>query len=144
MELNWIGLLAACSAFAGIWIGHVAVRKIEYRSPTIWVPSLSFFLLGALFEASALLSSSLYVSTAAGIFGMTLLWDALEFWRQHRRVEKGHAPANPNNPRHAQILAESSSGTTTDLLNRDPIGRHVSLREAIRLVSENQRSGSRT
>ncbi|MGD2156500.1 MAG: DUF4491 family protein [Anaerolineales bacterium] len=142
MEPNWIGLTAACSAFLGIWIGHVAVRKIEYRSPSIWVPSLSSFLLGALFEAGALFSSSLHVSTAVGIFGMTLLWDALEFWRQHRRVEKGHTPANPNNPRHAQILAESGSAMTTDLLNRDPIGRPVSLREAIRLVTERQISGS--
>jgi hypothetical protein len=142
MNLNWIGLLAACSAFSGIWIGHVAVRKIEYRSTTIWVPSLSVFLLGMLFETVALLSSSLQVSAATGIFGITLLWDALEFWRQHRRVEKGHAPANPNNPRHAQILAGSGAATTTDLLNRDPIGRPVGLREAIQLVTERQISGS--
>ena len=46
---------------------------------------------------------------ATGILGVTLLWDSFEFWRQQKRVIKGHAPANPDNPRHARILAENPS-----------------------------------
>lgn len=57
-----------------------------------------------------------------GILGVTLLWDALEFYRQQRRIQRGHAPANPNNPRHAKILAEFPSATTIDWLDRDPRG----------------------
>jgi hypothetical protein len=75
------------------------------------------------------------LQTALGIFGITLLWDALEFTRQQKRIIKGHAPANPNNPRHAKILAEYKSATTHDLLNRDPIGRVVSADEAIQLIT---------
>ena len=66
---------------------------------------------------------------------MTVLWDALEFTRQHRRVVKGHAPANPSNPRHARILAEHSNATTLDLLKRDPLGRQVYPDEAIKLIT---------
>jgi hypothetical protein len=35
---------------------------------------------------------------------------------------KGHAPANPKNPRHALILATHPEATTIDLLDRDPRG----------------------
>jgi hypothetical protein len=41
-----------------------------------------------------------------GILGITLLWDALEMTRQQRRICKGHAHANPDNPRHARILEQ--------------------------------------
>ncbi len=51
--------------------------------------------------------------------GITALFDALEFRRQFRRVKQGHAPANPNNPRHAPWLAEGKA-TTADLLKREP------------------------
>jgi len=40
---------------------------------------------------------------------MIFLWDAFEFYRQHYRIQSGHAPANPDNPRHARILAGISS-----------------------------------
>jgi len=40
---------------------------------------------------------------------MTFLWDAFEFYRQHYRIQSGHAPANPDNPRYARILAGISS-----------------------------------
>jgi uncharacterized membrane protein len=126
MSLNWIGLIAALTTFLGIWIGHVTVRKIDYVSSSVWLPSLVAFTLGILLEVGALLSSNLYLSTALGILGITVLWDALEFWRQHHRIIKGHAPANPDNPRHQAILAESSFATTVDLLDRYPSGRTIS------------------
>jgi hypothetical protein len=63
------------------------------------------------------------------ILGVTLLWDALEFFRQQKRVKHGHAPANPNNPRHAKILAEYPDATTIDWLNRSPRGSKYSSAE---------------
>lgn len=126
MTLNWIGLIAAAATFSGVWIGHVLVRKIEYHSPTIWLPSSMALLLGFLLELGALMSDDAYLSAALGIFGITVLWDALEFWRQHRRVRKGHAPANSNNPRHAHLLQSSTMATRIDLLDRNPLGRPLS------------------
>jgi hypothetical protein len=103
----------------------VAVRKIEAVSPTIWLPTLAFAALGILLEWFSLITPHFLLSTAFGILGFTLLWDALEFTRQQNRIKKGHAPANPN-----------SSATTLDLLKRDPVGKPVSHREAIQLVTD--------
>ncbi len=129
MNLNWIGFIAAISVFSGIWLGHVSVRKIEFLSPTVWLPSTVALSLGIILEVVAILTSNMYLSAALGIFGITLMWDSLEFWRQHRRVAKGHAPANPNNPRHARLLAENDSATTIDWLDREPHGSKYSPEE---------------
>lgn len=137
MNLAWIGLIAALATFLGIWLGHVTVRKIEFVSPTVWLPSLVALSLGISLEAAAILKENLHISAAYGILGFTLLWDALEFWRQHRRVEKGHAPANPDNPRHARMLAAGGKTTTFDWLDRDPIGRQISPEE-LQAIQENK------
>jgi hypothetical protein len=129
MNFTWLGLIAALATFLGIWLGHVSVRKVEFISPTVWLPSLAALLLGIALEAAAMLTENMYLSAALGIIGFTLLWDALEFWRQHRRVESGHAPANPNNPRHAHLLEAGGSATTIDWLARDPLGRELSAEE---------------
>ncbi len=123
--MNWIGLLAAATAFLSIWIGHVAVRKIEASSRTIWVPTVTAIALGISLEYLSLIVDNLLLKTAFGITGITLLWDALEFTRQQNRVKHGHAPANPNNPRHARILKEHPSATTVDLLDREPTGSQI-------------------
>lgn len=129
MQLNTTGLVAALATFLGIWLGHVAVRKIEFISPTVWLPALLALCLGLAFEIGALLSDNLNLSAALGIIGFTLLWDAFEFWRQERRVAKGHAPANPDNSRHAHMLAKGAPVTTIDWLKRDPQGRQLSADE---------------
>lgn len=136
MTIQWIGVVAAATTFLGIWFGHVAVRKIEFVAPNIWLPALIAVLAGLTLEILALASQDNHLSVFLGIFGVTLLWDGFEFWRQQKRVEKGHAPANPNNPRHVHILKESRSATTLDLLNRDPLGRPVDAEEAIQLMAE--------
>ncbi len=124
--MNFIGLIAAATAFLSIWLGHVAVRKIEFISPTIWIPSLIFIILGIVCEWLSLIAPNLQFATIFGILSITLLFDAFEFIRQQRRVRKGHAPANSNNSRHAAILAEfNSHATTLDLLKREPIGQRV-------------------
>jgi hypothetical protein len=120
MEINTLGLVAAVTAFLSIWFGHVAVRKIEFVSPTIWLPTVIFAVLGLLTEYWSLITDHWSLKTVLGILGITLLWDAFEIYRQQNRVKHGHAPANPNNPRHAKILAEYPSATTKDPLKREP------------------------
>ena len=118
--MNFIGVVAALASFFSVWFGHVAVRKIESLSPTIWIPTAIFASFGLVMELLSLSSANRSLSVALGILGITLLFDALEFTRQQHRVKKGHAPANLNNPRHVKILAEHPSATTRDLLKREP------------------------
>jgi len=136
MEINTIGFVAALSTFLGVWFGHVAVRKIESIAPAIWLPSAIFAVAGLAFEWLSFSTSNLHLSTASGILGFTLLWDALEFTRQQNRIKKGHAPANPDNPRHVRLLAEHPKATMLDLLKREPVGKPVSQAEAIQLLAE--------
>lgn len=133
--MNPVGLAAALAAFLGIWFGHVAVRKIEYLSPTIWLPTVLAVLAGLSLAVFSSFTANRALSAVLGILGTTVLWDALEFTRQQQRVRRGHAPANPHNPRHARFLAEGRA-THLDLLKRDPLGRQVSPAEAVRLVQE--------
>lgn len=123
MEINLVGLASAAATFFGVWLGHVSVRKIEREVERIWIPAAIALMLGLGLELASFQADSLTVSTICGILGITLLWDSLELaYRQPRRVMKGHAPANPHNPRHARILAEYREATTIDLLTRDPRG----------------------
>jgi hypothetical protein len=138
MELNFVGVVAALSTFIGVWFGHVAVRKIESISRTIWLPTTAFAIAGIVTEWLALLTADFLISTALGIVGFTLLWDAIELTRQQNRVRNGHAPANANNPRHARLMGESSEVTTIDLLKRDPVGKPITPTEAIQLIAQNE------
>lgn len=123
MDLNWLGLASAFATFIGVWVGHVSVRKIEREVSRIWIPAALALVFGLGLELASLLSRNLILSAVCGILGVTLLWDALELAvRQPNRVKHGHAPANPNNPRHAHILATHSDATTIDWLDRDPRG----------------------
>jgi hypothetical protein len=132
MHINWLGLASAGATFFGVWLGHVSVRKIEQAVTRIWIPAALALFLGLGLELASLLSPSPIGSTISGILGVTLLWDALELAvRQPRRIQHGHAPANPNNPRHAQILAAYPHATTFDWLNRDPRGGAYSKDELV-------------
>ncbi len=135
--MNFIGVIAALATFFSVWFGHVAVRKIEFISRTIWIPTTIFAALGILTEYIALITDNRLLNTVLGILGITLLFDALEFTRQQNRIKKGHAPANQNNPRHARILADSNfHATTLDMLKREPVGRQVDPDQAIKLITE--------
>jgi len=136
MNLQWIGVVAAAATFFGVWFGHVAVRKIEAAVERLWVPIVLTLTLGLYFGLWSLLADNLSISAAAGILSVTLLWDSFEFWRQQNRIIRGHAPANPDNPRHARILSDSPAATPLDLLDRDPAGRPVSPKEAIQLIAD--------
>ncbi len=132
--MNTLGLITALATFLGIWGGHVSVREIERRATRLWKPILGALTLGLALEAVSLSTTHRPLSAATGILGVTVLWDALEFVRQEKRVKKGHAPANPENPRHARILADFPSATVLDLLRRAPVGRAVSPEEAVDLI----------
>jgi len=137
MQLNTLGLVAAVTAFFSIWFGHVAVRKIEFIAPTIWLPTTIFAVFGAAVEILSLFMIARPWSVVFGILGFTLLFDAFEFTRQQNRVKIGHAPANRNNPRHAVILADSKfHATTIDLLKRNPTGEPVDPAQAVTLIAE--------
>jgi len=129
MTINLLGPIAAFTAFFSIWFGHVAVRKFEAIAPVLWIPSTIFAILGIFCELFSLRASSLEVATVLGILGITLLFDAFELVRQQKRIMKGHAPANPDNPRHAKILREYLSATTLDWLKREPIGSPITIPE---------------
>jgi len=114
MNLNSLGLIAAASAFFGIWLGHVSVRAIERRAERLWIPIAAALGLGAALEIASLTAQSHGWSAASGILGMAVLWSALEFRRQEKRIRRGHAPANPATPRHARILAQFPAATPRD------------------------------
>ncbi len=122
VNINPVGLAAALATFFGVWLGHVSVRKIERETVNLWKPTLIALALSVGFGAASFLTSSLSLSAICGILSVTLLWDSFEFQRQQKRIKHGHAPANPNNLRHAKILAEYSEATSFDWLNRDPRG----------------------
>lgn len=129
MTFNFLGPAAALATFLGVWFGHVAVRQIEYRATGLRLPILAFLLSGILLEYFSITIDNRILSAVVGILGITTLWDALELLRQQKRVRIGHAPANPNNPRHARILAEFPQATTIDWVNRDPLGRPLTPEE---------------
>ena len=118
--MNSVGLAAALAAFLGIWIGHVSVRKVEAAAPRLWIPVVIAVVVGVALEVASVFVQPAAASVAAGIIGITVLWDALELHRQEDRIRRGHAPANPRNPRHAHILSKYPSATSQNLLKGQP------------------------
>ncbi len=129
MNINLVGLAAALATFFGVWLGHVSVRKIERETVNLWIPALIAIALGIGLEIISFLTFNLPLSAFCGVLGVTMFVDAHEFFRQQKRVQHGHAPANPNNPRHAGILSEFPNATTFDWLARDPRGSVYSAEE---------------
>lgn len=122
--LQFAGFWMALVTFLGIWCGHVGVRWLEAHVTNIW-PSVAVLLTGGVvLNIYSLFAPNLTLAGVASIVGITLLWDAFEVYRQEKRVLKGHAPLNLQNPRHAAFLA-AGKGTTEDLLDREPQGTVV-------------------
>jgi hypothetical protein len=119
------GVWMALATFLGIWGGHVGVRWLEARSTNILPPAIGLTLAGLGLNIYSMFAPNLTLAGVSSIIGITLLWDAFELFRQQKRVQKGHAPANPNNPRHAAYLAQYPTATTEDLIDREPQGRPV-------------------
>lgn len=119
---EFAGIWMALATFLGIWWGHVGVRWLEANSADIRPPAAVLIICGLCLNGYALVAQSLTVAGVCSIIGITLLWDAFELYRQVRRVQKGHAPANLANPRHVAYLSAGGKATTKDLLNREPTG----------------------
>ena len=122
MTINMIGMLASLITIITIAFGHVMVRELEFRLASIQPAIFTCVLLGIGFMISAFVVVNNSFSAVFGILGITFLWDALEFYRQQKRVIKGHAPANPNNPRHQHLLSQYPSATIVNLTDREPRG----------------------
>jgi len=133
-------VLAGLTTILSIWFGHVMVRNLEFKLPKIQPAVLLCILLGMMFLLGALLLENNTLSAISAIIGITFQWDALEFKRQQKRVIIGHAPANPKNSRHLRILAEKSTATTLDLLDREPRGKAYSQVEIIAILNEESKS----
>lgn len=107
-----MGLVAGATTFLGIWFGHVSVRKIEAHSTKLWQPMVIYLSVGLIFELISFFITNKVWAMVCGIIGIILLWDVLEFKRQERRIRKGHAEPNPENPRHVAILMEPGALAT--------------------------------
>lgn len=121
--LQVAGFWMAIATFLGIWWGHIGVRWVEHKVTRVEPAALLLIIAGLGLNLYALVAPDLIAAGVCSIIGITLLWDAYELFRQQRRVQKGHAPANPHNPRHAAYLAAGGPVTTEDLLDREPTGR---------------------
>ena len=87
MTLQWVGLVLAVLTLGTIGLGHVVVRKLNYRYGT--KPAPFFLVLGLLLLGLSLLATDNLASAALGIVGMTTLWDAVEFIRQEEHIRSG-------------------------------------------------------
>jgi hypothetical protein len=136
--MNNIGVICALTTFLNVWFGHVAVRYVEPRAVSIRLPAAVFAAAGLFLIRTALLTASPAGAAVLGITGMVILWDAMEFFRQERRVKQGHAPANPQNERHRRILAEYPLASSVDWLKREPLGRKLTADELQALRESDQ------
>lgn len=127
--MNSLGVFCALTSFLNIWFGHVAVRFIEARTNNIKLPAGIFVLAGLILIYLAGAASNTLSSSIFGISGLITLWDSIELFRQEKRVIKGHAPANPGNPRHKKILLEYSDASQFNFLAREPRGFPYSQKE---------------
>lgn len=117
--LQTSGLWLAIATFLSIWWGHVGVRWLEAKCADIRLPMIVLIIVGLLLNLVALFSANVTIGGVCSVVGISLWWDAFELVRQDRRVRHGHAPANPQNPRHARYLAEGRA-TIHDPLDREP------------------------
>ena len=124
-ELQFAGFWMAVATFVGIWSGHVGVRWLEAHSPHVVPPALILFAIGLALNIYSLFAPTFVLAGVTSIYGITVIWDGVEMFRQQRRVQHGHSPANPNNPRHAAYL-KAGIATTAEFLDRDPQGIPVS------------------
>lgn len=142
MILNPIGAYAAITTIISIWFGHVMVRTLEAKLTKLKPVIIICVILGVVMEFGSMIMVERSLSSILGILSITFFWDTLEIFRQERRVQKGYAPANPYNPRHAAILANFPSATTVNLTARNPRGYPYS-DEEIEMLLQTGKLGKR-
>lgn len=119
MGVETAGLAAAAATFLSVWLGHVAVRFLEYRVARLWMARALFGAAGLACVGASLACTCANGSTELGIFGLVFLYDILELGRQEGRVREGRARANPDNPRHREVYA-AGKALILDLFDREP------------------------
>lgn len=105
-DLQFAGPVLALVTFLTIWGGHVMVRIVHYYFGTRPAPVI--FVLGLLLLLGTTQTPNDLLAGAAGIVGLTLLWDSFELHRQEARVRQGHAPLNPRVHRKAAGMLAAS------------------------------------
>ena len=94
LNLQWIGPVMTLLTFVTIGLGHVAVRKLHYEFGTRPIPAVAAVGLAVVLASTLVEEQTL--SAVLGITGLTILWDALELFRQEQRARRGHAPVKPS------------------------------------------------
>ena len=90
--MNWEGVLLGFSAYLIIGLFHPVVAKAEYYfGKKIWP---AFFVAGLFFAGLSLFCDRV-CSILSGILAFSLFWSTIEIFKQHERVLKGQAKANP-------------------------------------------------
>ncbi|MDW8403535.1 DUF4491 family protein [Chloroflexus sp.] len=133
--LQTSGLWLALATFLSIWWGHVGVRWLEAKSADIRPPMIGLIIAGLALNVAALFAPNITIGGVCSVVGIALWWDAFELVRQDRRVRHGHAPANPDNPRHARYLAEGKA-TLHDPLDREPSDPVANAQQPVRREPE--------
>ena len=89
MIIQWAGLVLAITTFVTIAAGHILVRRLHPKFGT--QPGIPFMVLGGAVMVVSIFIENNLLSGVFGIVAITTFWDGLEFFRQEKRVEKGHA-----------------------------------------------------
>jgi hypothetical protein len=95
MMTNYYGIIISVVTFSAIGLGHVFVRKVNYFFGV--KPAPVVFLAGFGLLYLSLFAGNLD-SAVLGIFGMTVIWDGIELYRQENRIRRGYAQENPKRP----------------------------------------------
>ncbi|MFO7939980.1 MAG: DUF4491 family protein [Bacteroidales bacterium] len=91
--INWQGLLTGLAAFFTIGLFHPLVVKVEYYwSRKAWPV---FMIPGLIAVVASLFVFHNFWSIFLGVLGFSSFWSVLELIKQHDRVKKGQARANP-------------------------------------------------
>ncbi len=91
--VNWQGLLTGLAAFFIIGLFHPLVVKVEYYwSRKAWPV---FMIPGLIAVVASLFILHTFWSIFLGVLGFSAFWSVLELIKQHERVKKGQAKANP-------------------------------------------------
>jgi len=91
--VNWQGLLTGLVAFFIIGVFHPLVVKVEYYwSRKAWPV---FMIPGIIAVVASLFVFHNFWSIFLGVLGFASFWSLLELIKQHDRVKKGQAKANP-------------------------------------------------
>jgi uncharacterized protein YybS (DUF2232 family) len=87
-NLEFAGVVLAIFSFVTIAVGHVLVRRFHPKFGTRL--GLPFFILGIVVLFFSIIIDNNLLSGILGIVGITTIWDGIEFFRQEKRVQKGH------------------------------------------------------